>query len=105
MSDLYSFIALVALCMAQNAAFTWSSRSRSSGDPAYHFQAAIFSNGLYFCTSLVIFKLVAEAVNSGVWWKAIAAGVIYTLATSVGSAWMMRWLLKKEQGKRRVGAY
>ena len=99
------FIALVALCMAQNAAFTWSSRSRASGDPVYHFQAALFSNGLYFCTSLVIFKLVAEAVNSGVWWKAAAAGTIYTIATSVGSAWMMRVLLAKEKGKRRVGAY
>ena len=105
MSDAVSLFLLIVLCIAQNAAFTWSSRSRSSGDPAYHFQAALFSNGLYFCTSLVIFKLVAEAVNSGVWWKAVTAGVIYTLATSVGSAWMMRVLLKKEQGKRRVGAY
>lgn len=96
---------LAALCVTQNAAFTWSSRSRTSGDPTYHFQAALFSNGLYFCTSLVILKLVAEAVRSGAWAPAVSAGVVYTLATSVGSAWMMRYLLKKEQGKRRVGAY
>jgi predicted permease len=102
---LIEFLALAALCVAQNAAFTWSSRSRTSGDPTYHFQAALFSNGLYFCTSLVIFKLVAEAVNSGIWWQAITAGVIYTLATSIGSAWMMKFLLAKEKGKRRVGAY
>ena len=105
MNDTHSLILLVILCVAQNAAFTWSSRSRTSGDPVYHFRAALFSNGLYFCTSLVIFKLVAEAVNSGVWWKAVTAGLIYTLATSIGSAWMMRVLLKRETGKQRVGAY
>lgn len=105
MNDIVEFTSLALLCACQNAAFTWSSSSRTSGDPSYHLRAAVFSNGLYFCTSLVIFKLVAEATSSGVWWRAVLAGAIYTAATSIGSAWSMKVLLKKEHGKHRVGAY
>ena len=32
----------------QNMAFSWSSRSRNSGDPKWHRKAARFSNGIWF---------------------------------------------------------
>lgn len=99
------FLLLAALCFVQNAAFTWSSRSRNSGSPTYHRYAAWCSNGLYFVTSAVLFKIIAEAVNSGVWWTALIAGAVYTVSTTEGSVAMMKLLLKREKGKHRVGAY
>ncbi len=39
---------LVVVSFIQNMAFTWTSRSRNSGDPAYHRFAAWSSNGVWF---------------------------------------------------------
>ena len=98
-------VLLALLCFVQNAAFTWSSRSRNSGSPGYHRYAAWCSNGLYFATSAALFGLIAEALRTGDWVMIAAAGAAYTLATTEGSVLAMRVLLARERGKHRVGAY
>lgn len=97
-------ILLAVVAFIQNAAFTWVSRSRNSGDPDYHRWAAYCSNGIWFLTNILIWRQVWQAIESGSWWLLVAAGVIYCIATSEGSVLMMKRLLKSEKGKRRVGA-
>lgn len=89
----------------QNMAFTWSSRSRASGDPNYHRYAAASSNGVWFICQVLIMKQIWASVQGGDWWAVFIAGVIYTVATTEGSVYMMKILLKKEKGKQRVGSY
>lgn len=89
----------------QNMAFTWVSRSRNSGDPNYHRYAAICSNGIWFITQLLIIDTLWPAITRGEWWRIALAGLVYVVATTEGSVTMMRILLKKETGKRRVGAH
>jgi len=97
------FILAIA-CFIQNMAFTWTSRSRNSGDPSYHRYAAYASNGIWFiCHFLVLIQVWKSLTNSD-WLTLILTGIVYVLATAEGSVCMMKILLKKEEGKRRVGA-
>jgi hypothetical protein len=95
---------LAIVAFAQNAAFTWVSRSRNSGDPGYHRYAALCSNGVWFVTNILITMKVWDALKTGSWWFVLATGIVYVIATTEGSVLMMRILLKKETGKRKVGA-
>lgn len=97
-------ILLACVAFVQNMAFTWVSRSRNSGDPAYHRKAAYCSNGIWFLTNILIWKQVWTAIETGSWLHLVAAGVAYCIATSEGSVFMMKRLLKSEKGKQRVGA-
>ncbi len=95
-------LAVVSFC--QNMAFTWTSRSRNSGDPDYHRYAAWCSNGIWFLCYVLILKAIWGAIERGEWWFVALSGVIYIICTAEGSVVMMKWLLKREEGKRRVGA-
>lgn len=97
-------VILAVVAFIQNMAFTWVSRSRNSGDPSYHRYAAICSNGVWFITQLFILSLLLPALVKGDWWRVLAAAITYIAATTEGSVYMMKVLLKKESGKRRVGA-
>lgn len=97
-------IALAAIAFVQNMAFTWVSRSRNSGDPNYHRWAAICSNGIWFVTQLIIWNQIWSALKDGEWWRLAIVGAVYVAATTEGSVLMMKILLKKETGKRKVGA-
>jgi hypothetical protein len=87
----------------QNMAFTWSSRSRNSGDPDYHRKASWASNGVYYITNALLTIYIVKQMSHGVL-PMLASGVVYTLTTAEGSVFMMKKLLKAEQGKRMVGA-
>ncbi len=95
---------LAIVAFVQNMAFTWVSRSRNSGDPTYHRKAAYCSNGIWFLTNILIWKQVWTAIETGSWLHLVAAGVAYCIATSEGSVFMMKRLLRSEKGKQRVGA-
>jgi len=97
-------IALGLVAFVQNMAFTWVSRSRNSGDPSYHRYASICSNGIWFVTQILVWQHVWEITKSGDWWRLALVGAVYVLATTEGSVLMMRILLKRESGKRKVGA-
>jgi hypothetical protein len=99
-----SIAGLGAIAFVQNAAFTWVSRSRNSGDPGYHRRAALCSNSIWFATQLLMLNQLWQFTQSGGWWRIIVVGAVYTLSTTEGSVLMMKILLKRESGKRRVGA-
>jgi hypothetical protein len=105
------FILIVSFI--QNAAFTWVSRSRNSGDPKKHAIAAVFSNGVWFvCNFFLLFPEMMKAIESGDWVHKITLGVVYTVGTVVGSVVMMKINLGHfgyiplltERGKSKVGA-
>ncbi len=100
---IYLFV-LAVVGFIQNLSFTLVSRSRNSGDPKYHRRAAYVSNGIWFIAQVLLVNIVWEAIDTGEWWFIAAAWVVYTVSTSEGSVCMMKYLLKNEKGKRRVGA-
>lgn len=95
-------LGFAVLLFLQNAAFTASSRSRNSGDPSYHRKAAWASNGVYWACNLIFTMMVVEWQHRP--WLLALSGLIYVIATTEGSVMMMRIMLKREQGKRVVGA-
>lgn len=97
-------VLLFSLGALQNAAFTWSGRSRNSGDVTYHALAALFSNGLWFLMTVVIWERLWASVIGGDWQAVAMTGFIYVAGTVLGSCSMMWLLLKTETGRRRVGA-
>jgi len=104
MNFLFELATLGVVAFVQNMAFTWVSRSRNSGDPNYHRWAALCSNGVWFVTNILITMQVWQAVKTGNWWTIAAVAAVYIVATTEGSVLMMKILLKKETGKRKVGA-
>jgi len=99
----------------QNMAFTWTSRSRNSGDPSYHRYAAWCSNGIWLVTNLTALNMLLDPIKNGDYLTALPAGIVYVLATTEGSVYMMRLLLGHshlpflskylvEKGDRKVGA-
>jgi len=91
------------VCFIQNMAFTWSSRSRNSGDPNYHRFASYASNGVYYITNALLTIYIIRELNQSMM-ALVISGIIYTLSTAEGSVLMMRLMLKYESGKRQVGA-
>lgn len=104
MNFVLSLILLAVSSYVQNMAFTWSSRSRNSGDPSYHRFASWASNGVWLLTNVQIFKQIWDVMETGDWWKMLAVGLVYVAATTEGSVQMMNILLKRESGARQVGA-
>ena len=105
MSTVINLVLLCVVGFIQNMAFTWSSRSRNSGDPKYHFFVALSSNGVYFfCNFFLILPEMLKVIESGDILMKFIVMALYVISTSLGSSVMMGVLLRKEQGKRKVGA-
>jgi hypothetical protein len=103
--NIYSaYILLFFLAVLQNMAFTWVSRSRNSGDVWYHGLAAIFSNGAWFIMTVFLWNSLWKTLTEGAIGQVMMTGVVYVAGTVVGSMLMMKWCLKFEKGKRKVGA-
>jgi archaellum biogenesis protein FlaJ (TadC family) len=98
--QLWLLIPFGIISYAQNAAFTWSSRSRNSKDPSYHRYASLCSNGVYFLTNAALTLFI---VKYQIWWMLALQGLVYTVTTAEGSVLMMKILLKREKGQHRVG--
>jgi hypothetical protein len=95
---------LAVLGFVQNASFTWTSRSRNSGDPHYHRYAAWCSNGIWVLCFTTLMKQIWENINTNNWLGVGIIILVYTVATAEGSVMMMKLCLKWEQGKQQVGA-
>ena len=105
-----------AVSFVQNMFFTFTSRSRNSGDPNYHRKAAWGSNGVWMLNQLFLVKVLYKPVLENNNWGFVALAVlVYVLATTEGSVLMMRIMLGQtkenritrlftEKGKRSVGA-
>jgi hypothetical protein len=97
---IFMLVVFGIVSFVQNMAFTWSSRSRNSKDPNYHRYASWCSNGVYYLTNAL---LTLYIVRYQIWWMLVLQGFVYTVTTAEGSVLMMKWLLKKEAGKKKVG--
>jgi uncharacterized membrane protein len=102
---LYVLLPLLAIAaFIQNAAFTAVSRSRNSADVCYHRRCAWASNGVWFTIQVGLFGILWQALTTGSILKIALVGVTYVLSTTEGSCFMMSRMLKREEGKRQVGA-
>jgi len=110
MSDLASlplYVLLPLLAVAafiQNMAFTAVSRSRNSADVNYHRRCSWASNAVWFTIQVGLFGVLFSALTSGSFLKVALVGLVYVFATTEGSCFMMGRMLKRETGKRQVGA-
>lgn len=115
MKILTLLLLLFVVSFIQNMAFTFSSRSRNSGDANYHRWAAIGSNGIWFITQVLIFQSIWKEMMAGNYVIMILGGIVYTIATSEGSVFMMKGMLGEskvkflnkifvEKDKRKVGS-
>lgn len=104
LGNLVMLLLLAGVAFVQNMFFTLVSRSRNSADVSYHRFCAWGSNGVWFVCQVLIVKNIWEAIANNQWWYALTAGIVYALATTEGSCFMMRRLLRTEKGARRVGA-
>lgn len=113
--SIYTLLLLACVSFVQNMAFTWTSRSRNSGDPSYHRYAAWSSNGIWFVTQMALLSMIWEPITNGDFYTLAIAGAVYVACTTEGSVFMMRillghvrvpllsrWLVEKD--RRRVGA-
>lgn len=116
-----TLLLMVPIPFVQNMAFTWVSRSRQGGDPDYHRYAAWASNGVWLLTQTFIAAniytpisvMVKEGIDGSSILKILFTFLIYALATTEGSVFMMKILLGRvkgkiaqklaESGKRQVG--
>lgn len=101
---IYSLLLLAIAGFIQNMAFTWVSRSRNSGDADYHRYAAWCSNLIWFAMQVIVIQQVMPALMEGDWITLAITAAVYTASTSEGSVFMMKYLIKHETGKRKVGA-
>jgi len=93
------------ILVVQNFAFTFVSRARNSGHLVRHMQAAIFSNGVWFASQILIFSKLYDYITGKAGLQmAIFTGVFYTVFTVLGSIVAHYWALKTEKGKSAVGA-
>ena len=104
MQPVLYLLLFAVVSFVQNMFFTMSGRSRVSGDPDHHRRCAWGSNGVWFICNILIIKTIWSAINTGQWWFIAAAGIIYVIATTEGSVFMMKRMLKTETGARRPGA-
>ena len=99
-----TLILLAGVSFVQNMAFTFSSRSRNSGDPQHHRKAALCSNGIWYVCHIIVWNQIWTALNTQNYWLLVITGLVYVAATTEGSVTMMKHMLKTEKGKRKVGA-
>ena len=75
--NIFWLLVLAVVSFIQNMAFTWTSRSRNSGDPKYHRYAAWCSNGIWLACHLLVWKNVWGAFVSGNFYWLIPMTIIY----------------------------
>jgi hypothetical protein len=88
----------------QNMAFTWTSRARNSADPRYLWLASVCSNSVFYVIQVGFMATIWPALTKGDWWSLVLTGIVYVIGNSWGAVYMMKILLNKETGKRKVGA-
>lgn len=86
---------LAILGFVQNMAFTWASRSRNQDDPSLHRWAALCSNSIWFVVTVTIWGQIWKAMTTGHPLKVVLVGVVYTIATTEGSVYAMKALIKR----------
>jgi hypothetical protein len=110
MSTYVKWFLWAALLIVQNLSFTVVSRARNSGSLEYHALAAVFSNGIWIISQIILLDSFMKVLRKdhktrADKLKAAGIAVFYTVFTVAGSLlghWCSQtWL---EVGSRRVGA-
>ena len=89
-----NLLVLGAVAFIQNMFFTWSSRSRNSGDPGYHRKVAWGSNGVWYLCQMLIIKQVWSAIQAGNMALVALAGLVYVIATSESTGYWLNFISK-----------
>jgi hypothetical protein len=91
--------------LAQNFAFTFVSRARSSASIMRHAKASLMSNGIWIVSQVILLGPMFDYLNGthGLS-KQMLAEVVYTISTMSGSLYAHYHALKTEKGKNAVGA-
>jgi hypothetical protein len=93
----FFLIPLAALCFAQNAAYTWSSKTRAAGNPRAHRIAGWFSNGAYYIGNIVLTIYTVKYLQ-GSPVLLVASCIVYMVATSEGSVHVMKHMDRRQRG-------
>src|SRR6266568_5615574 len=93
------------ILLAQNFAFTFVSRARSSASLMRHAKASLMSNGIWIVSQVLLLGPMFEYLNGkhGIGLQMLAEAV-YTVSTMSGSLYAHYHALKTEKGKSAVGA-
>lgn len=94
-----------AVLLAQNFAFTFVSRARSSASLLRHAKASLMSNGIWIVSQGILLgpMLTYLTGQHGVP-KMVFAELVYTTSTMSGSLYAHYHALRTEKGKNAVGA-
>lgn len=98
------WIVWTLILLLQNFSFAIVSRARSSGSIGYHALAAVFSNGTWILSQLIVLKKFYDVFKTGDWTKAVPFLMFYTIVTATGSVLGHKVSMMIERGKMRVGA-
>jgi hypothetical protein len=94
-----------AVLLAQNFAFTFVSRARSSASIVRHAKASLMSNGIWIVSQIIMLGPMMDFLTGkhGTV-KQMLAEMVYTVSTMAGSLYAHFHALKTEKGKSAVGA-
>ena len=99
-----SWLLWAVVLFFQNISFTYVSRARNSGSLLRHVKAALFSNGIWIFSSMMMLgPLFAYLTGAHGLAAQAATGVLYTVSTVSGGIFAHFWALKTEKGKNAVG--
>ncbi|VVB51955.1 Uncharacterised protein [uncultured archaeon] len=93
------------ILLAQNFAFTFVSRARSSASIMRHAKASLMSNGIWIVSQIVLLGPMYDYLTGrhGIKLQMLAE-MVYTISTMSGSLYAHFYALKTEKGKNAVGA-
>lgn len=94
-----------AVLLAQNFAFTFVSRARSSASLMRHAKASLMSNGIWIVSQIILLGPMIEYLTGkhGIGMQMLAE-MLYTVSTMAGSLYAHYHALRTEKGKNAVGA-
>lgn len=93
------------ILLAQNFAFTFVSRARSSASLLRHAKASLMSNGIWIVSQVILLGPMFEYLTGSHGMKMqMAAEMLYTVSTMAGSLYAHAHALRTEKGKNAVGA-
>lgn len=102
---LLGYLGWAGILFAQNYSFTYVSRARNSGSLLRHFKAAIFSNGIWIVSQILMLgPMFDQLTGKHGLGQQIASGAVYTVATVAGSLAAHFISKKTEKGNTAVGA-
>lgn len=93
------------ILLAQNFAFTFVSRARSSASLMRHAKASLMSNGIWIVSQVILIGPMFENLNGSHGLKLqMLAEMVYTVSTMSGALYAHYHALRTEKGKSAVGA-